>query len=81
MTTRNQLQGKVALVTGASGGIGSTIATALAAEGATLALAYGPRPEQAKDEMARLGIEPRTPRFSDGRENPWLTTDLQDFFW
>jgi NAD(P)-dependent dehydrogenase (short-subunit alcohol dehydrogenase family) len=33
-----------------------------------------------KDEMARLGIEPRTPRFSDGLENPWLSPDLQDFF-
>jgi len=38
-------------------------------------------PVGTKDEMARLGIEPRTPRFSDGGENPWLTTDLQDFFW
>jgi len=81
MTKGSEFQGKVALVTGASGGVGSTIATALAAEGATLALAYGPRPEQAKDEMARLGIEPRTPRFSEGLENPWLSTDLQDFCW
>jgi DNA-binding transcriptional LysR family regulator len=41
MTTGNALEGKVALVTGASGGIGSAIATELAAEAATLALAYG----------------------------------------
>jgi hypothetical protein len=32
-------------------------------------------------EMARPGIEPGTPRFSEGGENPWLTADLQDFFW
>ena len=38
-------------------------------------------PERAKREMARLGIEPRTPRFSVDPENPWLSADLQDFFW
>jgi hypothetical protein len=32
-------------------------------------------------EMARPGIEPGTPRFSVGNENPWLMADLQDFFW
>jgi hypothetical protein len=26
--------------------------------------------------MVRLGIEPRTPRFSDGRETPWLSADF-----
>jgi hypothetical protein len=38
-------------------------------------------PEQARNEMARPGIEPGTPRFSEGRENPWLSLHLQDFFW
>jgi hypothetical protein len=38
------------------------------------------RAEQEKNEVARLGIEPRTPRLSVGEENPWLSTDLQDFF-
>jgi len=31
--------------------------------------------------MARLGIELRTPRFSEGPETPWMSPDLQDFFW
>jgi hypothetical protein len=31
--------------------------------------------------VARPGIEPGTPRFSDGGENPWLSAYLQDFFW
>ena len=34
-----------------------------------------------KRGMARPGIEPGTPRFSVGHENPWLSPDLQDFFW
>lgn len=37
----SELRGKVALVTGASGGIGSAIAAELAAHAATVALAYG----------------------------------------
>src|SRR4051812_36199038 len=41
----------------------------------------GNRREQAKRGVARLGIEPRTPRFSAGPENPWLSPDLEDFFW
>src|SRR5437588_2476351 len=35
---------------------------------------------QASLEMARPRIEPGTPRFSEGPENPWLSSDLQDFF-
>ncbi len=54
MTKGSEFQGKVALVTGASGGVGSTIATALAAEGATLALAYGSRPEPAERLAAAI---------------------------
>jgi len=54
MTKGSEFQGKVALVTGASGGIGYAIATALAAELATLALAYGSRPEPAERLAAEI---------------------------
>jgi hypothetical protein len=54
--------------------------------GAESARLWGGRAESViyaavKGKMARLGIEPRTPRFSGGLENPWLSVDLQDFFW
>ena len=48
------LQGKVALVTGASGGIGAEIATALHARGAVVVL-HGTRAERLKSLAAELG--------------------------
>ena len=53
------LSGKTALVTGASGGIGSAIAKALAAQGATLALS-GSNEEKLKAFAAELGGDHKT---------------------
>ncbi|MBG6119673.1 MULTISPECIES: 3-oxoacyl-[acyl-carrier-protein] reductase [unclassified Sphingobium] len=53
------LTGMTALVTGASGGIGSSIATALAAQGATLALS-GSNEDKLKAFAAELGGDHKT---------------------
>jgi 3-oxoacyl-[acyl-carrier protein] reductase len=50
----NTLQGKIALVTGGSRGIGAATAIQLAAEGATVALSYSSSEAAAKEVIAKI---------------------------
>jgi NAD(P)-dependent dehydrogenase (short-subunit alcohol dehydrogenase family) len=54
MNTNNKLQGKVAIVTGASRSIGAAIATRLAHEGATVAITYHASPDKAEAVVAAI---------------------------
>jgi 3-oxoacyl-[acyl-carrier protein] reductase len=53
--TDQDLSGRVALVTGASGGIGAAISRVLARAGATVALGYGRNRERAEQLASELG--------------------------
>jgi glucose 1-dehydrogenase len=49
-----KLQGQIAIVTGASSGIGAGVAKALAAEGATVIINYSSSPEKAEKVLAEI---------------------------
>ena len=78
MTT---FEGRIALVTGASGGIGRRIAERLAGAGATVALHYASHAESAEELAAALG---RAATFgadlSDPEAPDRLVDEVQDAF-
>ena len=78
MTPERPLRGKVALVTGASGGIGRSIALKLASQGARLAVHYNSdkaRAEEVAEEIRNAGSE-AMPLAADVTDS----TQVQDMF-
>ena len=71
------LEGSVALVTGASQGIGRGIAEALAAEGANVAVASRSR-ERIEETAAEIGAEPFVHDSRDLDGAPWLIRNVQE---
>jgi 3-oxoacyl-[acyl-carrier protein] reductase len=67
-----QLRGRVALVTGGSGGIGAAICRALAAEGARVAVGYGGNAEAAEAVAGEVGGR----AFSADLEDPQAPAQL-----
>jgi 3-oxoacyl-[acyl-carrier protein] reductase len=61
MTTQLKLQGKIAIVTGASSGIGAGIATAMGAAGATVIVNYASSQSGADAVVAAIAAAGGTP--------------------
>jgi 3-oxoacyl-[acyl-carrier protein] reductase len=76
VSIRSDLDGRLALVTGASGGIGAAIARALAHAGARLALGYGHGAQAAEQLAQELGSGTRA--FGADLEDPHAPARLLD---
>ena len=60
-----RFDGKVAVVTGASRGIGKATALALAREGCTVVVNYSRSEEKARDVVEAIKVQNREPSLSD----------------
>ena len=83
MTQERPLQGKVALVTGASGGIGRSIALKLASQGARLGVHYNSdkaRAEEVAEEIRNAGSEamPLAADVTDSKQVQDMFSKLED---
>ena len=83
MTLERPLQGKVALVTGASGGIGRSIALKLASQGARLGVHYNSdkaRAEEVAEEIRNAGSEamPLAADVTDSKQVQDMFSKLED---
>jgi NAD(P)-dependent dehydrogenase (short-subunit alcohol dehydrogenase family) len=78
----NRLNGKVALVTGAAGGLGATFARALAAEGARVCLCDVRDPSPVVEEIRRTGAEAlgRVVDVSSSREAEAFVAEIEAQF-
>ncbi|KAK9239691.1 hypothetical protein V1525DRAFT_14236 [Lipomyces kononenkoae] len=80
MSADNEISGRLALITGASGGIGSVCARDLFAQGAHLALTYSSNKTAIDELIAELQSQDATRRLSSHKVDIGSADDIQRLF-